>query len=96
MDKKTTSWVSYVTFIGWIIAYCAGDKEGAKFHLNQSLVIWLVSIGCSIILVIPFIGWIIGTIGLVFTLVCWVMGLISAINQEEKEVPLIGQWKILK
>ena len=39
MDKKTTSWVSYITFIGWIIAYLAGDKEGAKFHLNQSLVI---------------------------------------------------------
>lgn len=38
MDKKTTGIVSYITLIGWLIAFCAGDKEGAKFHLNQSLV----------------------------------------------------------
>ena len=29
-------------------------------------------------------------------LVCWVMGLIAAINQEEKPVPLIGQIQLLK
>jgi hypothetical protein len=28
--------------------------------------------------------------------VCWVMGLIAAINQEEKEVPLIGKIRIIK
>ena len=31
MDKKTTGIVSYITLIGWLIAFCAGDKEGAKF-----------------------------------------------------------------
>ena len=41
MDKKTTGIVSYITLIGWLIAFCAGDKEGAKFHLNQSLVLYL-------------------------------------------------------
>ena len=35
MDAKTTSWVAYLTWIGFIIAICAGDKEGAKFHLNK-------------------------------------------------------------
>jgi hypothetical protein len=29
-------------------------------------------------------------------LVCWIMGLISAINQDEKPVPLIGGIQILK
>lgn len=96
MDKKTTGWVAYITWIGWIIAYCSGDKEGAKFHLNQSLAIWIVSIGLGIIGVIPIIGWIVGMVGGIFIFVCWVIGLISAINEEEKEVPLIGKWKILK
>ena len=50
MDKKTTGIVSYITLIGWLIAFCAGDKEGAKFHLNQSLVLYLASLINSIII----------------------------------------------
>lgn len=88
MDKKTTGWVAYLTWIGLLIAFVAGDKEGAKFHLNQALVIFLF----SLLSVIPCIGWIWG----IFMLVCWVMGLVAAINEEEKEVPLIGSIKILK
>ena len=88
MDKKTTGIVAYITFIGLIIAICAGDREGAKFHLNQALVIWLF----SLLSCIPLIGW----IWSIFIAVCWVMGLISAINEEEKPVPLIGGIQILK
>ena len=88
MDSKTTSIVAYLTWIGLIIAICAGDKEGAKFHINQALVILLF----SLLSVIPCIGWVWG----VFMLVCWILGLIAAINQEEKEVPLIGKIRILK
>lgn len=88
MDAKTTSIVAYLTWIGLIIAICAGDKEGAQFHLNQSLVIFLF----GLLGIIPCIGW----IWSVFIFVCWIMGLIAAINQEEKEVPLIGKVRILK
>jgi len=31
MDKKTTGIVAYLTWIGLVIAFVAGDKEGAKF-----------------------------------------------------------------
>lgn len=95
-DAKTTSWVAYLTWIGLIIAFCAGDREGAKFHLNQALVITLAFIAGSIVMVIPIIGWIIGALWNIFVFVCWILGLIAAINQEEKEVPLLGQIKILK
>jgi uncharacterized membrane protein len=36
---------------------------------------------------IPFLGWIAGIALFVF----WIMGLISAINGEKKEIPLIGK-----
>lgn len=88
MDKKTTGIVAYLTWIGWLIALLAGDKEGAKFHLNQALVLWLF----SLLSIIPCIGWIWG----IFIVVCWFIGFIGAINGEEKEVPLIGSIKILK
>ncbi len=96
MNKKTTGIVAYITWIGLIIAFCAGDKEGAKFHINQALVIFLAQLVASIIRVIPYVGDIVGTILSIFLLVCWVMGLIYACKEEEKEVPLIGQIKILK
>lgn len=38
MDKKTTGIVSYITLIGWLIAFCAGDKEGAKFFINHKVI----------------------------------------------------------
>lgn len=88
MDTKTTSIVAYLTWIGLLIAYLAGDKEGAKFHINQALVVFLF----SLLGAIPFIGW----LWAVFMVVCWIMGLIAAINQEEKEVPLIGKIRIIK
>lgn len=88
MDKKTTSIIGYITWIGLIIALCAGDREGAKFHLNQALVIFLF----SLLSIIPCIGY----IWAIFIFICWIMGLLAAINQEEKPVPLIGGIKLIK
>lgn len=88
MNKRTTGIVAYITWVGLLIAILAGDKEGAKFHVNQALVILLF----SLLSIIPCVGWVWG----VFMLVCWIMGLIAAINEEEKEVPLIGKIRILK
>lgn len=88
MDKRTTGIIAYITWIGLLVAILAGDKDGAIFHINQALVILLF----SLLSIIPCIGWLWG----VFMLVCWVMGLIAAINEEEKEVPLIGKIRILK
>ncbi len=96
MDKKTTGIIAYITWIGLIVAYFAGDKEGAKFHINQALVIWLGYIVSAIIGVIPFVGGILSAVCSIFLFVCFIMGLIAACKEEEKEVPLIGQIKILK
>lgn len=41
---------------------------------------------------IPCLGQIWG----IFIIVCWIMGLIAAINEEEKPVPLIGGITLIK
>lgn len=101
MNKKVTGIVSYIAIIGWIIAFVAGDKEGAKFHLNQSLVINVLSLINSYILswilgYIPVVGPIVSFVISIFILVCWILGLVYAVKEEEKEVPLIGAIKVLK
>lgn len=96
MDTKTTGIVAYLTWIGLLIAFLAGDKEGAKFHINQALVVFLFMLAGTVIMIIPLVGWILGGLWDVFMLVCWVMGLIAAVKEEEKEVPLIGKIHIIK
>ena len=88
MDKRTTDIVAYLTPIGLIAALVLGDRQASKFHVNQALVIWLA----SILDLIPCVGFLWG----IFCFVCAVMGFVSAINGEEREVPLLGQIKLLK
>lgn len=89
MDTKTTAIVAHITVIGWLIAYLTGDKEGAKFHLNQTLVIYLLAIPGAII---PCVGWIWDA----FLLVLLVISLIGALNEEEREVPIASKITLLK
>ena len=103
MDKKTTGIVAYLTWIGLVIAFVAGDKEGAKFHLNQALVVNLFAIVLNIasrmVGWIPLLGWIalviIGLMNFV-AFVLWVMGLIYAVQEQEKPLPLIGNIQLLQ
>ena len=88
MDKRTTDIVAYITWIGLLIAILAGDRENSKFHTNQALVILLF----GLLSVIPCLGQIWG----IFMIVCWFMGLIGAINGEEKPVPVIGHFRLIK
>lgn len=96
MDKKVTGMVAYITWVGFLVAFLAGDKEGAKFHLNQALVILLASVANGIICLIPYIGGIVGSVVSVFLFICTILGIISAYKEEEKELPFISQIKILK
>lgn len=101
MNKKATGIVSYITIIGWIIAFLAGDKEGAKFHLNQSLVLELASLINNYVLakilgIIPIVGPLVSVVISLALFVCWILGFVAAIKEEEKEIPILGQIKILK
>lgn len=95
MTTKATGIVAYITLIGWIIAFLAGDKEGAKFHLNQALVLALGQVICGVLVKIPFIGIIFSLVSLAI-FVCQIIGLVCAIQEKETEIPVIGSIKILK
>lgn len=95
MDKKVTGIVAYISLVGWLIAFFAGDREGAKFHLNQALLLVIGQVIVGILSAIPIVKIVGGILGL-FLVVCWFIGLIAACKGEEKEIPLIGGIKILK
>ena len=88
MDKRTTGIVAYISVIGLILALTVGDREGARFHINQALVIFMF----EFLVLVPYVGRAWGA----FMLVCWIMGIVSAAKDEERAVPLIGGIQILK
>ena len=87
--------VSYLTFIGWIIAFVLyqNDKsELAIFHIRQTLGIYLMGIVGMLFLWIPLIGWILSILLPIFIFVLWIIGLINAAQGETKPVPLVGEF----
>ncbi len=87
-EDKTIAILSYITFIGWIIALILHQNNKTSlgaYHLRQTLGIFLTGIILSII---PIIGWILGLVLFVF----WILGLISAVQGEEKPIPLLGEF----
>lgn len=86
----------FLPLIVWCVAYFAGDKSGAKLHLNQALILIIIGLVGTLIGWIPFIGTIANTVIWVITLVLGILGLVAAIKDEDKELPLIGSIKILK
>jgi uncharacterized membrane protein len=100
MDGKTISIISYFTLVGWIIAFVLYNNNKSRlaaFHIRQSLGLIILSVALYIImfifLFIPVIGWIISIliyICFIGVFVLWIIGLIAAINGQEKPIPVIG------
>jgi uncharacterized membrane protein len=106
MDTKTTAWVSYLWWIGWIISLVTSNNTNPKpslvvFHLRQSFGLLVISTGLEILRRMSPFGfyggfywiYIILSIGL---FVLWIIGLIAAVQGEEKPIPVVGplfqQW----
>ncbi|MDJ1485719.1 hypothetical protein QNI16_34885 [Cytophagaceae bacterium YF14B1] len=92
-DGKTIAIISYLTLVGFIIAlimHSSNKTSLGAFHLRQVLLLIIIGIAVSFIAWIPILGqlvWLVTWLGL---FVFWILGLISAINGEEKPMPLIG------
>lgn len=102
MSKKTTDIVAYLTPIGLILAFIFGDRENARFHLNQALVLVLaeliLGVAERIIGWLPLVGWLVGLVTAILGIVLfvlWIMGFASAIQGTEKPVPILGDIKLL-
>ena len=97
IDGKTIAIISYFTWIGWIIAfilYNSNKSRLAAYHLRQTLALMILSILVYIVQImlifIPFLGWTVAILLWIGLVVLWVLGLVAAINGEEKPIPVIG------
>lgn len=93
----------FVPLIIWIVVYAVGDKDGAKVHMNQSLVIIVLGLVCGLVCwvlglipVIEVLAKVIGVVVNVITLVFSIWGIYLAVKEKDTKFPIIGDITILK
>ena len=96
-NGKTIAILSYCTLVGWIVGlvmHGSNKTSLGAFHLRQKLGIMLLGVAIWIAnfirIFIPILGWLLGLCLGLSLLALWIMGLISAVNAEEKPLPVVG------
>lgn len=93
--NKAISGLAYLIFFLPLLV-CPDSKYG-RFHANQALILFITSVGGTIILsIIPFIGWILLPFFSIAIMVFVILGLLNGLGGKAKELPLIGKFRLLK
>lgn len=98
--KKTRlfSVLSYVTWIGWLVACFRSDRSEhmVQHHLNQALVLNILVTVCNILTSNSGgLLHLIGELGGLVALVLLILGIVRAARLSDKPLPLIGEIQIL-
>ena len=92
-EGKTIAIISYLTVIGTLIAYIMNQNKHnyfASYHIRQAIGIFLVGLIVNFIQRYTHFNWLDVALALgVFIL--WIIGLIGAIQGQEKPVPFLGE-----
>ncbi|MFD1095768.1 DUF4870 domain-containing protein [Salegentibacter chungangensis] len=91
-EGKTAAIVAYLTVIGTIIAYFMNNDTKnpfASFHIRQAFGIHITFYLLGV-LVGMFDSWLISSAFYVCIFILWIYGFVSAVQGEQKEVPLVG------
>ncbi|MCA9388152.1 hypothetical protein KC644_00130 [Candidatus Berkelbacteria bacterium] len=91
-DNKFMAALSYFGLLVLIPLLTKKDSPYVKFHIKQGLGLLILMVAVNVILVIPFLGWIVGFIGWLAVLGLFIMGVINAFGGKTKPLPLIGDW----
>lgn len=106
-QNKAVSVIAYISWLVLIPLFTAKKSRFARFHTNQGLVLWLLSIGWGIaqsiisfiLLAISYylepVVSLLGLVNIVF-LVFMIIGIVNAAQGKAKELPLIGKIKLIK
>ena len=92
-DDKTVGIVAYLTLIGFIVAIVMrGNRRSpyVAFHLRQMLGLLITGLCCSMLMIIPILGWILGPLLWLVVMVLWIISFLGALNGSTKPTPILG------
>ncbi|MDT3738045.1 MAG: hypothetical protein RO257_00950 [Candidatus Kapabacteria bacterium] len=98
-QNKVISLFAYIIFFIPLLA--AKDSKFGRYHANQGLVLFLLSIAFWIVAtiitsIIPLIGLIIFPLGYIGLLILAILGIVNALNGKANPLPIIGGISLIK
>jgi uncharacterized membrane protein len=84
--------LSYISILFIVPLVVAKDDLFVKFHVKQGIVLFIGEVILWVIMMIPFLGWVVGFIGQVIAVILAIMGIVNVLQGKEKELPLIGKY----
>ena len=87
-NHKMLAMLGYLT-MGILPMVGCRDSAYAMHHVNQALWIFIGSLLCGLVCIIPILGWIVGAIGSIFLLVCEIIGIIRALKGSGAYLPFV-------
>ena len=103
MNNRTLAMLSYVTIIGWLIAFFVKREETdalRKYHLKQGFGLLLLTVAINLLVRIlgntlslfAYSIDIIAGAGSLLVLILAIIGILNASKEEKKPLPLIGKY----
>lgn len=71
------------------------NSKFIRYHMNQSIMLDVFSVALILIMIIPFLGWIIGAVGSIAAVVFMIMGILHAVKGEAIDLPLVGKYTVI-
>ncbi len=71
------------------------DSKFIRYHINQAIMVLVLSMACVLVCIVPFIGWIVGGIGSIVAVVFDIMGIVRAFKGKAVDLPLVGKYTVL-
>ena len=105
-DIKGNMAMAILAYISWLVLIpllLVKNSRYVRYHCNQGLILAIIEIICWVVLGVldglPLIGWIFklanGLLGIVF-LIFSIIGIVNVVNGRAKELPVIGNLRVLR
>lgn len=95
LSENAASGLAYITIIPAIIFLVVAPyntNPKIKFHAWQNIFLCITMFCCGVILIIPILGWIVGGLGYLATIVCWLLAMINGFQGKQWKVPVVGNF----
>ena len=87
-DNRMLAMLGYLT-CGILPMLGARNSAYAMHHTNQALWIFIGSLLCGLVCIIPILGWLAAAIGSLFLLVCEIIGIVRALKGSGAYLPFV-------
>ena len=87
-DNKMLAMLGYLT-CGILPMLGARNSAYAMHHTNQALWIFIGSLLCGLVCIVPILGWIVAAVGSLFLFVCEIIGIVRALKGSGAYLPFV-------